>query len=45
MEYFIKLKNINGKTGQIEKLIKFNCKDWTIGDAKYKLYTYTLNLP
>jgi len=45
MEYFIKLKNITEKTNQIEKLIKFNCKDWTIGNSKYKLYTYTLNLP
>lgn len=39
------LENISGKTNQIEKSIKFNCKDWTIGNSKYKLYTYTLNLP
>ncbi len=45
MEYFIKWKNINGNTSQYEKQIKSNCKDFQINQTKYKLYTYTLNVP
>ncbi len=45
MEYFIKLKNINGQFTQLEKQIKTNCKDFQINKTKYKLFTYTLNLP
>jgi len=39
------LKNISGNTSNYEKLIKSNCKDFQINQFKYKLYTYTLNLP
>lgn len=46
MQYFTDLNKLNNNTKtKLEKLIKINCKNFTVNDYTYTLYTYTVKTP